>query len=118
MKELEKMLKKVPLTEPGPGLDQRVEAAVVEAEQQQRDHRPRGVPLWAFATGCLACTIFGFLAHPLVERPDPIPAKGPSVVYIVEPSRPDLRIFGTGTDRDKAGFWNEKRTDLKPLVRN
>jgi len=118
MKELEELLKKAPLTELGPALDQRVEATVDEAEQRQRHRRPRGVPLWAFATGCLACTLAGFLLHPLVERPGPTPTQGPSVVYIVEPSRPDLRIFGTGTDRDMTGFWNEKRHDLKPLVRN
>jgi len=115
MNDLEDLLKKAPLAEPSPELDRRVEVAV-EATQHQQTRRPAMVPLWAFAAGCLACTLIGFLIHPLVERPIP-PAEGPAVVYIVEPTRPDLRIFGTKPDRKGTPFWQRKRSDIRPLVR-
>jgi len=117
MKDIEDLLKRVPLSEPSESLDNRVEASVSNAEQRHAGRRPAGIPLWAFATGCLACTLIGFFLHPLVEQPPPT-ADGPGVVYIIEPSRPDLRIFGTKPDREKTTFWQEKRGELKPLVRN
>lgn len=118
MKNIENLLKKAPLPHPPPSLDSRVEASVREAEQRRSVSRPTGVPLWAFATGCLACTLIGFLIHPLVDRNQPPPTEGAGVVFIVEPSRPDLRIFGTKVDEKNTSFWQEKRGDLRPLVRN
>jgi hypothetical protein len=118
MKDIEDLLKKAPLSEPSAELDRRVEAAVSNAERGQPGRRPAGVPLWAFAAGCLACTLIGFLIHPLVQRPQPPTSEGPAVVYIVEPASPGLRILGTKPDQDRPSFWEEKRGDLKPLVRN
>lgn len=118
MKDIEDLLKKAPVPEPPRSLDNRVEASVSEAEQRQPKRRPAVVPLWAFAAGCLACTLIGFLIHPLVQQPQPPPAEKASVVYIVEPTRPDLRILGTKPDEKKTPFWQRKRGELKPLVRN
>jgi hypothetical protein len=118
MKDIEDLLKKAPLPQPPASLDRRVEASLIDAEKRHAGRRPAGVPLWAFAAGCLACTLIGFLIHPLVAPPQPAAAEGPSVVYIIEPSRPDLRILGTKPDEQKTSFWQEKRGELKPLVRN
>jgi hypothetical protein len=115
MKEIEDLLKKAPLVEPSPGLDRRVEVSVQTAQTRQ-DRRPAMVPLWAFAAGCLACTLIGFLIHPLVERPKPPAADGPMVVYVVEPSRPDLRIFGTQPQEEHPlPFFEERKGEVKPL---
>jgi len=117
MKEIEDLLKDAPLPEPPDNLHRRVAAAVDEAERRLEDRRPAVVPLWAFAAGCLACTLVGFLIHPLVERPQPPPAEGASVVYIIEPNRPDLRILGTKPAPDRRSFWEKERTEWKHLVR-
>lgn len=119
MKDMEDLLKNAPLSGPPPSLDQRVEAAVSEAEQRHARRRPAGVPLWAFVTGCLICTLIGFLIHPLAKQSQPPPAEGAGVVmYIVEPANSSLRILGTKTDEKKTDFWQEKRGELIPLVRN
>ncbi len=119
MKDMEDLLKNAPLSEPPGPLDQRVEAAVREAEHRYARRRPAGVPLWAFAAGCLACTLIGFLIHPLVEQAPPAPAEGAGVVmYIVEPASSSLRILGTRQDENSRSFWQKKRGEVRPLVRN
>lgn len=118
MKDIENLLKQAPLSKPSASLDNRVEISVSGAERQHGARRPAAVPLWAFAAGCLACMLIGFFLHPLVERPQPLATAGPSVVYVYQPSRPDLRIFGTKPNGEETPFWQEKRGELKPLVRN
>jgi hypothetical protein len=119
MKDMEDLLKKVPLSTPSPSLDQRVEATVGGAELQQAGRRRAMVPLWAFAAGCLACTLIGFLIHPLVNPvPQPSAPGQASVIYIVEPASSELRILGTKPNRKNTPFWQEKRGELIPLVRN
>lgn len=116
----EKLLGEIPLPEVPDSLERRVAAAVDAAQRRQTARRQAVVPLWAFAAGCLACTLVGFLIHPLVQQPasPPRSSDGIGAVFIVEPSRPDLRILGTSGDREHLPFWQEKRNELKPLVRS
>jgi len=118
MTDPEKLIGATPLPEPPESLNRRVAAAMDEARHRHGGRRPAMVPLWAFAAGCMACTLIGFLIHPLVEWPAPPPTASDGVgVVIVEPLRRDLRVLGTKPDRKQRSFWLEERGELKPLVR-
>lgn len=98
MKDIEKLLRDMPLKSPPPNLVRRVEATFAKAAQWREPWYRRPVPLWKAAAACLvvAITTFG-LSRALT--PKGAASEGvPTAVYIIDAgSVPGSNVFDRAT---------------------
>ena len=69
MNDLERRLKELPLAEPGPECDRRIERLFLETPDRPQRFWKRPIALWQCLAACVLCVVMGFLATRVLSPP-------------------------------------------------
>ena len=113
--DLERSLRKLPVTPVPESLDEKVEAMIRRFEQGGQQRRPHRVPLWAAATACAACLLLGFVAYPVLRSTEVERSPEPSVIYIEKLTGDLPDVLGGKAREVDAGFFEHAHSEVRAV---